>query len=108
MVINFDFDYPLEVSRGAQPDKIVAFFTDPRLLMDPVSGMFIQSNGIVIEVPQQFIKSPGTEVLKAVCNVASTATGTVLLVAIVIALSLTALTKSVWTFINMVQVLAYL
>jgi hypothetical protein len=41
MVINFEFDYPLEVSKGEKPDKVVAFFTDPRLLMDPVTGMFI-------------------------------------------------------------------
>jgi len=39
--IEFDFENPLYVSAGDEPDKIVAQFTDPRLLLDPNTGMFI-------------------------------------------------------------------
>ena len=108
MTIKFDFDYPLEVSKGREPDKVVAFFTDPRLLLDSTTGMFIQNDGIAIEMPRQFLRSPGTDVLQAACDVASTATGTLLILSILLALSLTAMTKSIWTFINIFQVLAYL
>jgi len=41
MTIKFDFDNPLYISTGESPDKIVAKFTDPRLLMDLETGMFI-------------------------------------------------------------------
>jgi len=52
MEVKFDFDHPLEVSTGDEPDKIVAFFTDPRLLMDPETGMFIQNDGMITELPK--------------------------------------------------------
>ena len=52
--------------------------------------------------------TPATAMLQAGCNVASTATGTLILLSIVVALSLTAMTKSIWTFVNMIQVIAYL
>lgn len=41
MVIKFDFENPLEVSIGTTPDKIVAKFSDPRLLYDSETGMFV-------------------------------------------------------------------
>lgn len=41
MTIKFDFDHPLYVSTGDTPDRIVAKFTDPRILMDPATGMFV-------------------------------------------------------------------
>jgi len=41
MVIKFDFENPLDVSIGTTPDQIIAKFTDPRLLYDPETGMFI-------------------------------------------------------------------
>ena len=41
MTIKFDFDFPLEVSTGDTADLILAEFTDPRLLMDPETGMFV-------------------------------------------------------------------
>lgn len=41
MTIKFDFDHPLYVSTGDTPDRIVAKFTDPRMLMDPTTGMFV-------------------------------------------------------------------
>jgi len=41
MTIAFEFENPLEVSIGDTPDRIVAKFTDPRMLMDPNTGMFV-------------------------------------------------------------------
>jgi len=38
----------------------------------------------------------------------STATGTLIACSIIIALSLTALRKSIWQFVNMIQILAYM
>ena len=52
MTIKFKFDYPLEVSKGEKPDKVVCFFKDPRLLLNPETGMFIQNDGIAIEMPR--------------------------------------------------------
>ena len=41
LTIKFDFEHPLDVSTGETPDRIVSKFTDPRLLMDPETGMFV-------------------------------------------------------------------
>ena len=102
MEINFNFENPLEVSTGDVPDRIVAFFTDPRLLMDPETGMFIQNDGIVTEMPKQLMMTPATVILQASCQLVSTLTGTLILCSVVIALGLTAMTKSIWTFVNII------
>lgn len=41
LTVKFDFEHPLDVSTGETPDRIVSKFTDPRLLMDPATGMFV-------------------------------------------------------------------
>jgi hypothetical protein len=64
MEVQFDFENPLEVSTGDEPDKIVAFFTDPRLLMDPVTGMFVQNDGMVTEMPRQLMQTAATAMLQ--------------------------------------------
>jgi len=108
MEVLFDFDNPLEVSTGDEPDKVVAFFTDPRLLMDPVTGMFVQNDGMVTEMPRQLMQTAATAMLQQSCYMVSTATGTLIACSIIIALSLTALRKSIWQFINMIQIIAYI
>merc|ERR1712054_5246 len=49
-----------------------------------------------------------TEVLMASCNVVASATNTMLVLFIIIGFSLSAMTKSIWQFINLVQLMAYL
>jgi hypothetical protein len=102
MVIQFNFENPLEVSTGTTPDRIVARFTDPRLLIDAETGMFIQSAPMISELPRMFMSDSATDVLMASCNVAASATNTMLVLFIIVGFSLVAMTKSIWQFINMV------
>lgn len=108
MVIKFDFENPLEVSTGTTPDQIITKFTDPRLLYDSETGMFIQNPGMVSELPRMLMSDEATDVLIASCNIVASATNTALVLFILVGLSLTAMTKSIWHFINVVQVIAYL
>lgn len=108
MIIQFNFENPLEVSVGSTKDRIVARFTDPRLLIDTETGMFIQSPPMITELPRMFMSDNGTEVLMASCNVVASATNTMLVLFIIIGFSLVAMTKSIWQFINLVQIMAYL
>lgn len=108
MKIKFNFENPLEVSVGSTPDKILARFTDPRLLIDTATGMFVQSPPMVSELPRMFMSDDATEVLMASCNVVASATNTVLVLFIIIGFSLVAMTKSIWQFINLVQLMAYM
>lgn len=96
MKIKFNFENPLEVSVGSTPDKILARFTDPRLLIDTATGMFVQSPPMVSELPRMFMSDDATEVLMASCNVVASATNTVLVLFIIIGFSLVAMTKSIW------------
>ena len=61
--IKFEFENPLYVSIGDTPDRMVAQFTDPRMLMDPTTGMFVQTPGIVTELPRMLLSDDATEVL---------------------------------------------
>ena len=106
--IEFDFDHPLYVSAGDEPDKIVAQFTDPRLLLDPNTGMFIQTPGMITELPKMLLSDDATEVLGASCFLVASATNTMIVIFILIAFSLVAMTKSIWQFVNTIQMLAYL
>jgi len=108
MIIQFDFENPLEVSIGTTPDKIVAKFTDPRLLYDSETGMFIQNSGMVSELPRMLMSDSATDVLMASCNIVASATNTALVLFILVGFSLVAMTKSIWHFINLVQIIAYL
>lgn len=100
LVVQFEFENPLEVSIGSTPDQIVTKFTDPRLLYDAETGMFIQNSGMVSELPRMLMSDSATDVLMASCNILASATNTALLLFILIGLSLTAMTKSIWHFIN--------
>ena len=106
--IQFDFADPLYVSVGTTPDRIVAKFTDPRLLMDPTTGMFVQTPGIISELPRMLLSDDATEVLGASSYLVASATNTLIIVLILLAFSLTAMTKSIWQFVNTIQLLAYL
>lgn len=108
MTIKFDFEDPLYVSTGYSPDRIVAQFTDPRLLMDPNTGMFVQSPGIITELPRMLQSDDATEVLGASSYLVASMTNTMIIVMILVAFSLVAMTKSIWQFVNTIQVLAYL
>ena len=106
--IAFEFENPLYVSVGETPDLIVAQFTDPRLLVDPETGMFVQTPGIITELPRMLLSDNATEILGASCYLFAAATNTWIIVLIFIAFSLTAMTKSIWQFVNTIQILAYL
>ena len=94
--IEFDFENPLYVSAGDEPDQIVAQFTDPRLLLDPETGMFVQSPGMITELPKMLLSDDATEILGASCFLVASATNTMIIVFILIAFSLVAMTKSIW------------
>jgi len=102
LVVQFDFENPLEVSIGSTPDQIITKFTDPRLLYDAETGMFLQNSGMVSELPRMLMSDTATDVLMASCNILASSTNTALLLFILIGLSLTAMTKSIWHFINVV------
>ena len=106
--IQFNFENPLYVSVGDKPDRILAQFTDPRLLIDPDSGMFIQSPGMISELPRMLLSDDATEILGASCFLVASATNTMIIIFILVAFSLVAMTKSIWQFVNMIQMLAYL
>jgi len=106
--IKFEFDNPLYVSIGETPDRIVAQFTDPRLLIDPETGMFVQTPGMISELPRMLLSDDATEVLGASCFLVASATNTFIVVLILIAFSLVAMTKSIWQFVNTIQILAYM
>lgn len=108
MTVKFDFENPLYVSTGDTPDRIIAKFTDSRLLADPVTGMFVQSPGIISELPRMLLSDDATQILGASCYLAASMTNTFIIVLILIAFSLVAMTKSIWQFINTIQILAYL
>ena len=108
MKIKFDFENPLYVSTGEKPDRIISQFTDPRLLMDPNTGMFVQTPGMITELPRMLLSDDATEILGASCFLVASATNTMIVVMVLIAFSLVAMTKSIWQFINTIQVLAYM
>lgn len=100
MTIAFEFENPLEVSIGDTPDRIVAKFTDPRMLMDPNTGMFVQTPGILSELPRMLLSDDATEILGASSYLVASMTNTMIIVLVLIAFSLVAMTKSIWQFIN--------
>lgn len=106
--IKFEFENPLYVSTGDKPDRMIAQFTDPRLLLDPDTGMFVQNPGIITELPRMLLSDDATEVLGASCYMVASATNTLIIVFILIAFSLVAMTKSIWQFVNTIQLLAYM
>jgi hypothetical protein len=107
--VRFDWDFPLQVSTGKTPDKVVSQFIDPRLFFDPTSGMFAFNGApMTSDIPQQFIRSAAADGLKASCEMFSISTVIFVAVAIVTSLVLAGLSKSVWSFVNIVQLLAYL
>jgi len=55
-----------------------------------------------------FMSDSATDVLMASCNVMASATNTALLLFIIVGFSLAAMTKSIWNFINLIQIIAYL
>ena len=70
--------------------------------------MFVQTPGIITELPRMLLSDNATDVLGASCFLVASATNTLIIVLILIAFSLSAMTKSVWQFINIIQVLAYM
>ena len=108
MEISFMFDNPLEVSTGDTPDLIIAEFTDPRLLVDPKTGMFVQNEGMITKLPRLLLSDNSTEVLVGVCSVVSSVANVMLIVAIVVAFYLSSVSKSIWQLVNVVQLLAYI
>lgn len=96
MEIDFVFDNPLEVSTGDTPDLIIAEFTDPRLLVDPKTGMFVQNEGMITKLPRLLLSDNSTEVLIGVCSVVSSVANVILIVAIVVAFYISAVSKSIW------------
>ena len=96
MTIKFDFENPLYVSTGDTPDRIISQFTDPRLLMDPETGMFVQTPGMITELPRMLLSDDATEILGASCFLVASATNTAIVVFVLIAFSLVAMTKSIW------------
>ena len=54
------------------------------------------------------LSDDATEVLGASCFLVASATNTLIIVLILIAFSLSAMTKSIWQFINIIQILAYM
>ena len=108
MKVKFDFENPLEVSSGDTPDRMVSKFTDPRLLVDPVTGMYVQTPGMITKLPKMLLSDNATEVLGASCFLVASATNTLIVVLVILAFSLVAMTKSIWQFINTIQLLAYM
>ena len=108
MKIKFDFENPLYVSTGDTPDRIIAQFTDPRMLMDPDTGMFVQTPGMITELPRMLLSDDATEILGASCFLVASATNTLIVVLVLVAFSLVAMTKSIWQFVNTIQILAYM
>ena len=107
--VRFDWDFPLQVSTGKTPDKVKSEFIDPRLFFDPTSGMFaFNPQPMYSDIPQQFIRSAAADGLKASCEMFSISTVIFVAVAIITSLVLTGLSKSVWSFVNLVQLMAYL
>ena len=102
MEISFVFDNPLEVSTGDTPDLIIAEFTDPRLLVDPKTGMFVQNEGMITKLPRLLLSDNSTEVLVGVCSVVSSVANVMLIVAIVVAFYLSSVSKSIWQLVNVV------
>lgn len=96
------------MSTGEAPDRIISQFTDPRLLMDPQTGMFVQTPGMITELPRMLLSDDATEILGASCFLVASATNTMIVVMVLIAFSLVAMTKSIWQFINTIQLLAYM
>ena len=78
--IKFEFENPLYVSTGDKPDRMIAQFTDPRLLLDPDTGMFVQNPGIITELPRMLLSDDATEVLGASCYMVASATNTLIIV----------------------------
>jgi hypothetical protein len=70
--------------------------------------MFVQTPGIITELPRMLLSDDATEVLGASCYLVASATNTLIIVLILIAFSLSAMTKSIWQFINIIQILAYM
>lgn len=108
MKIKFVFENPLYVSTGDSADRMVIQFTDSRLLMDPETGMFVQNPGMITELPRMLLSDDATEVLGASCYMVASATNTLIIVLILISFSLSAMTKSIWQFVNTIQLLAYM
>lgn len=107
--VRFDWDYPLQVSTGKTPDKVKSQFIDPRMFFDPTSGMFaFNGQPMFSEIPQQFIRSAAADALKASCEMFSISTVIFVAVAIITSLVLAGLANSVWSFVNLVQLIAYL
>lgn len=64
--------------------------------MDPETGMFVQTPGIITELPRMLLSDDATEILGASCYLVASMTNTFIVVLIIIAFSLTAMTKSIW------------
>ena len=60
------------------------------------------------DVPQQFIRSAATASLKATCDMFSISTVIFIAVAIFTSFALIGISKPIWSFINLVQTIAYL
>ena len=106
--LKFEFENPLYVSTGDEDDLMVAQFTDPRMLMNPETGMFVQTPGIITTLPRMLLSDNATDVLEASCYLVASATNTLIIILVLVAFSLVAMTKSIWQFVNTIQILAYL
>ncbi len=63
---------------------------------------------MITELPKMLLSDDATEVLGASCFLVASATNTMIVIFILIAFSLVAMTKSIWQFVNTIQMLAYL
>ena len=68
--------------------------------MDPNTGMFVQSPGMITKLPRMLLSDDATEILGASCFMVASATNTLIVILVLIAFSLVAMTKSIWQFIN--------
>lgn len=63
---------------------------------------------MISELPRMLLSDDATEILGASCFLVASATNTMVIIFILVAFSLVAMTKSIWQFVNMIQMLAYL
>lgn len=63
---------------------------------------------MITKLPKMLLSDNATEVLGASCFLVASATNTLIVVLVIIAFSLVAMTKSIWQFVNTIQLLAYM
>jgi hypothetical protein len=104
----FDFEKPDAVSIGSEPDRMKVSVVDPSFFAAANSGKELEPYDIISILPRQFGSEAVAKAMRVTKTGVETAMGTITLVQIIITILIAASLKSMWNFMNVMQIVAYM